>query len=51
LANASPLQDCANLVWFDLATIHATSVRRFLGKISATIEDEVNTKLKVLLSL
>ncbi|MBI3799678.1 MAG: type II toxin-antitoxin system PemK/MazF family toxin [Deltaproteobacteria bacterium] len=34
-----------------LATIHATSVRRYLGKIAATVGDEVNAKLKVLLSL
>jgi hypothetical protein len=42
---------CPNVLWSDLATIHATSVRRYLGKISTTIEDEVKVKLKVLLSL
>ena len=34
-----------------LATIHTTSVRRYLGRISATIESEVNAKLRVLLNL
>lgn len=34
-----------------LATIHTTSLRRHLGKISAMIEGEVNAKLKVLLGL
>ncbi len=34
-----------------LATIHGTSVRRYLGKIATAIEGEVNTKLKVLLHL
>lgn len=34
-----------------LATIHGTSVRRYLGKIAATIEDQVKAKLRGLLNL
>ncbi len=34
-----------------LAAIHAKSIRRYLGKISSTIEIEVSAKLKALLKL
>ena len=34
-----------------LATIHTTSVRRYLGTIAAATETQVNTKLKTLLNL
>jgi mRNA interferase MazF len=34
-----------------LATIHTTSIRRYLGKISETTQDEVNAKLSAFLKL
>jgi len=34
-----------------LATIHTTSVRRYLGKVSTATQHEVNTKLRTLLNL
>lgn len=34
-----------------LATIHGTSVRRYLGKVSTTVEGEAKVKLRVLLNL
>jgi mRNA interferase MazF len=48
---ATNLKTTSVLRLHKLATIHTTSVRRYMGRISATIESEVNAKLRVLLYL
>jgi mRNA interferase MazF len=48
---ATNLKTTSVLRLHKLATIHTTSVRRYLGTIAAAAENQVNTKLKTLLNL
>lgn len=48
---ATHLKTTSVLRLHKLATIHTTSVRRYLGTIAAAAENQVNTKLKTLLNL
>ena len=48
---ATNLKTTSVLRLHKLATIHTTSARRYLGRISAVTEGEVNAKLKALLNL
>jgi mRNA-degrading endonuclease toxin of MazEF toxin-antitoxin module len=48
---ATNLKTISVLRLHKLATIHTTSVRRFLGEVTAATKAEVDTKLKALLHL